>query len=835
MITLTRPTNIPYYFVNGRLPQDVSDTLDMMMSDYTADYQNSPKFLNNEWDGKFHLFKESRNGNWYFPPGFIIEVCDVLDSFEIPYQVVDKTKHQSYPIKMQWNFKGALREYQAEALMNVMSAGGCGVVSLPTGSGKTLVALQYAYARGERFIILVHRKELVDQWAREIRNILGINPTIVGEGSGELSKGPCVIAMIQTLHRWIKDKKIDYISGFSLAVYDECFPYETKIKTNVGDIEIGEIVEKKLKVSVITHTGEFKPIIGYFKKETQEELLIIIHSSGDFECTVNHLILTQRGWISAEKLEMGDKLAFYGRNGREEVCVQSVRRVIRKTSPSSNTCFSKAQQINIGEKEGNTINCCKCSHEQQISYKIDRNARADDSWEFVGGYGNKESKSIQQQREDNRKTLFRTGRVCGLEVRNIEKYSDNSAKDRRERRLGRMRVSIQHPFDTMLKYIGRFGEAEWKEICIGRMVRKDKPPGGIVNLVFRRWNSKSPQNISESKREDISRLEECPRNRGNPRLVIGSVGVQCEDKCVGKRDGTFNAPKTRGIGFHRNNTTPCLQTHGIQDRTIVYDLEVEDNHSYTANGVVVHNCHILAADSVQKVAHSLSTKWSMGLSATPWRSDNLQLKIFGSVGPLMSDIKVEDLVDGGYLAAPRFYIFQAPSSVISRSEDWQTIYKTGIVKNEERNNIIAAAARKFQEENRTVFVSVTQIAHGRTIARLIPGSRFVSSATKTRSKDIEEFRNGKYNCLVSTLLREGSDIPAIDALIYASGMKSEVSTIQVIGRALRVKRDGGDAAIVDFHDSGHIFLAQHSNQRMNTYDRIYGKYFSPVGKLKGVV
>jgi superfamily II DNA or RNA helicase len=467
MITLVRPSNIPYYFVNGTLPPDVTDALDMMMSDFNADYQNSPKFLSQEWDGKFHLFRQSKNGHWYFPPGFIIDVCGLLDSYGVEYKVSDKTQYQHYPIKMQWNFKGQLRAYQGEALMNIMSSGGNGVVSLPTGSGKTLVALQYAYARGERFIILVHRKELVDQWDREIRKILGIVPEIVGEGVGELSKGPCVIAMIQTLHRWLKDRKIENISGFSLAVYDEC--------------------------------------------------------------------------------------------------------------------------------------------------------------------------------------------------------------------------------------------------------------------------------------------------------------------------------------------------------------------------------HILAADSVQRVSHSLNTKWSMGLSATPWRSDNLQLKIFGSVGPLMSDVQVPDLIDMGYLAKPLFYIFQAPSTVTAKWDDWHGVYLTGIVQNEMRNEMAAAAARKFMEEGRQVYIHVNQIRHGKTIARLIPEARFVSAATKSRDKDISGFRNGHYQCLVSTLLKEGVDIPAIDALIFAAGYKSEVFVIQTIGRAMRVKKDGGNAVIVDFNDTGHRYLSEHSQARMNVLDKVYGKYFLPKSRLPGVV
>jgi superfamily II DNA or RNA helicase len=467
MITLVRPSTIPYYFINGTLPADVIETIDLITSDYTADYQNSPKFLSQEWDGKFHLFKQSKNGNWYFPPGLVGDVRDVLESFDYKVEVIDKTKHSHFPIKMNWNFKGELRKYQEDSIFDILKTGGCGVISLPTGSGKTLVALQYAFARGERFIVLVHRKELLNQWEKEITKTLGIKPEIVGDGGGDLKKGPCVVAMVQTLYRWIKDKKISNITGFSLAIYDET--------------------------------------------------------------------------------------------------------------------------------------------------------------------------------------------------------------------------------------------------------------------------------------------------------------------------------------------------------------------------------HIVSADSIQKVAHALNTKWAIGLSATPWREDNTQLKIFGTIGPLSTEVKVEDLIDMGYLAKPEFYIFKSPSTVTSKWDDWHGVYRSGIVENEMRNEMAAAAARKFMEDGRQVYIHTNQIKHGKTIARLITEARFVSAATPTRKRDIEGFKQEKYQCLVSTLLKEGVDIPAIDALIFAAGYKSDTLVIQTIGRAMRVKKGKNNAIVVDFNDTGHRYLSEHSMARMNILDKVYGKYYKPKYSLPGVV
>jgi superfamily II DNA or RNA helicase len=103
----------------------------------------------------------------------------------------------------------------------------------------------------------------------------------------------------------------------------------------------------------------------------------------------------------------------------------------------------------------------------------------------------------------------------------------------------------------------------------------------------------------------------------------------------------------------------------------------------------------------------------------------------------------------------------------------------------------------------------------------------VSSTTKTRREDIQDFKDGKYPVLVSTLLKEGVDVPSMDAIIFAAGYKSSVLVIQTIGRALRAAKGKKDSTIVDFFDHGHRFLEQHSQMRMNTYAETYGKYFKP--------
>jgi superfamily II DNA or RNA helicase len=162
------------------------------------------------------------------------------------------------------------------------------------------------------------------------------------------------------------------------------------------------------------------------------------------------------------------------------------------------------------------------------------------------------------------------------------------------------------------------------------------------------------------------------------------------------------------------------------------------------------------------------------------------LKIFASVGELTASVSVPDLVDAGYLAKPRFQFLKPAPVSIKKNAPWARVYKEGIVANPYRNAAIVEKAFELLNDGRQVYIHVIQIAHGKYLANQIPGSVFVSGSSKDRREQIARFKNGELRCMISTLLKEGVNIPGIDALIYAAGYKSGVMTIQTIGRCLRV-------------------------------------------------
>ncbi|USG99131.1 DEAD/DEAH box helicase [Thermococcus argininiproducens] len=240
-------------------------------------------------------------------------------------------------------------------------------------------------------------------------------------------------------------------------------------------------------------------------------------------------------------------------------------------------------------------------------------------------------------------------------------------------------------------------------------------------------------------------------------------------------------------------------------------------------------CHrTSAAEKFYELGISLPQKFRFGLSATPWRRiKGEELKIEGAIGPIIYEIKAEDLIKEKFLAKPRFMIIGYESSMPPLAERYKELYEEIIMENEERNKAIVKTAYKLAKQGHRVLIDVKRIEHGKILIEMLKkkgiNAEFLSSQTPNRWEIFEKFRNGEINVLISTLLKEGVDIPEISAIILAGGGKSDIMTIQTIGRALRPK-GGSNAIIVDIKDEDPL-LFTHFIERQKALKQYYGKYY----------
>lgn len=245
--------------------------------------------------------------------------------------------------------------------------------------------------------------------------------------------------------------------------------------------------------------------------------------------------------------------------------------------------------------------------------------------------------------------------------------------------------------------------------------------------------------------------------------------------------------------------------------------------------VIFDECHrTSAAEKFYELGLKLPQVYRFGLSATPWRRiRGEELKIEAVVGPIIYEVRAEDLIREKFLSRPRFEIIRYESEMPSFSERYKELYEDMIMNNRARNQAIVKKAVELAKKGHRVLIDVKRLEHGKILKEMLEKegvrAEFLSSQSPNRWETLSEFKEGRIPVLVSTLLKEGVDIPEISAIILAGGGKSDIMTIQTIGRALRPKK-GMKAVIVDVEDDDPL-LFTHFIERQKALKQYYGKYY----------
>ncbi|HEY4699881.1 MAG TPA: DEAD/DEAH box helicase family protein [Nitrososphaerales archaeon] len=109
-----------------------------------------------------------------------------------------------------------LRKYQTEALSKWAESGKRGVIVLPTGSGKTIIAIKSIEMVNEPAIVIVPTLDLVDQWRNKLQEEFKIEVGVIGGGLFDLK----AITVSTYDSAYIRAGEIG--NKFKLIIFDEC-------------------------------------------------------------------------------------------------------------------------------------------------------------------------------------------------------------------------------------------------------------------------------------------------------------------------------------------------------------------------------------------------------------------------------------------------------------------------------------------------------------------------------------------------------------------------------------------------------------------------------------
>ncbi|REK24471.1 MAG: DUF559 domain-containing protein [Planctomycetota bacterium] len=152
------------------------------------------------------------------PRGCLDDVLSLLSDFKIGAVVRDE-RFSGRPLEVE--FQGQLHSDQ-ESAAKAMLAHDTGVLSATTAFGKTVVAAWLIAQRGVNTLVVVHRRQLMQQWVERLATFLNLSSKEIGRIGGGRRKptGLLDVALIQSLSR--KGIVHDLVADYGHLVVDEC-------------------------------------------------------------------------------------------------------------------------------------------------------------------------------------------------------------------------------------------------------------------------------------------------------------------------------------------------------------------------------------------------------------------------------------------------------------------------------------------------------------------------------------------------------------------------------------------------------------------------------------
>lgn len=648
-----------------------------------------------------------------------------------------------------------------------------GIILMPTGSGKTIIALGImSIFKDHRILFLCHTEVIIEQTASAIRKHLRIEPHIIGGGHKtnwnviRKDKRPIVLATIQSFAKIPYGR---YSAFFDITITDECFAKNTLIQTANGEvliqnIYIGNRIWAKNKIRRVINTFKIKVSLDKIIKITFSNKTIIF-------CTKDHLFWINNKWefaytISGKKIfRFENKEYLY-----EKIQEQAEDQETKKMSNMQNFIYnqmqkanlllskmlsqqSKKQQKNIGQNENEQPFFNTWSNKKGNRYKKAK-------WNIMGW-------KAWWQWATYQATI---ALIFCLKLANGNRNQN--------------RTSSLRP--------------KWLSVMLQSRHREQKNKTGNRGG----WN--------KTHRPKAKKIR-CQKRKQTASVRVDNIEIYKR----GSNDESF-----KSIISNKEKK---------QGYATFFDLEVERENCYFAEKILVHNCHhanSLTSQYGKVMTNNLSPR-RYGLTATMPTTQREILVNEGLIGPPIAELTVQEGIKIGIIAKPIINLIEVPfrTEIDNVSIKYPDAYEYGIVRNKRRNMLIIDEIKNNLLNKETTLIIIERTRHGTILRNLLRNKnikvKFVHGST---SKEVRltvknNLKRGKIKVVIcSKIWKEAINIPTLRNIINACGMKEEKAVIQAIGRGLRTAKNKKIVKITDFIDP-YKYLKKHSEERIKIYKK----------------
>lgn len=380
-------------------------------------------------------------------------------------------------------------------------------------------------------------------------------------------------------------KSID--GEYKIFIIDECFPANTLIDTPNGqkpicELHTGDTVYSMCGCNKVTHLFKNKVVTN--------RLCCVIINNRKIITTVDHLFFTNNGWMMAKDLKKGDIVydnkdlqelwkTIHTKSGQgdnfllqslcHDLSLRTSTNGTEATNKTNNTTLSSVWKsiYNKGNRGEQTQNLLK-EMRNRIRYESICTMGEFRFWDGTSETVIRKNEAVQPNEE-------RTMCSNNAEYKREERYTASM-----ESGTG-WKWEVHNSTDSLVRSLRR-----WLGIRICNKYQKSEPEGTSTTLVLqsRPW---------------LSINEDCSRGRWQKPQVEKWVIKRLKERKLSE------SVRVESVEIYKRGYNDELfrdsftDTELSQETVIMYDLEVENDHSYFVNNILVHNCHSLSTTGWQ--------------------------------------------------------------------------------------------------------------------------------------------------------------------------------------------------------------------------------------------
>jgi len=381
---------------------------------------------------------------------------------------------------------------------------------------------------------------------------------------------------------------------------DGCLDYKSKINTDIGYIPIGKIVEEKIQCNVlsyneITKENEYKPIITWFsngKSPYTNWMYVKIDSGGQLRNTLNHGIFTNNGWKEAQELNSKIDL-IYSTRGSDYLNSLIAGTLLGDTN------FS-VEKRNTGTSYRLTF---QHVNKEYFDFKVNLLNIEGKISEVITGYGSNAWRFVSNALTN---TSFPITKFY---------WTGNDKKNIIDNVLGKRKLLL---YGTLRKMLTIESLSLWIADDGSLSFNNDNKTTPLLSLHTQGF---SEEQINEFIKYFKNTYDCIPFKYVDKKVINGS-GIfltfstkdtlfllnKLRDKQVKGVEYKYYFPTEGYIKPAENKYEfNSFKTHHARNDKPKnkYDLEIQDNHNYYANNILVHNCRATSQNTDDDV-----TLWS---------------------------------------------------------------------------------------------------------------------------------------------------------------------------------------------------------------------------------